>query len=424
MSTHEDLDFYSTSPDTNWSLLTCLPYCPSKEAIAREHQYLFNVDSLPFGEEEDEPEAEAFCLVDSDFGKIPTTITHQNRTRDHQAKLVNSLFLHRLPFFGEDDGEMAGYSRNLELGEETKCWVNFAAIHVRNWVRGSTQKRVKFKKFAIRLVELPRELIEEANERPSGSPMVIHGSLQILSAAHPVDPDALRRVNKFLRDFLSSSASGHVWKSSFASATDPAVPVCPVDMNGSEWARLLFGPQKCDDCDERSDSVRPNVVIRKRLCKLCLRSRIRPPVDVRVHYYLILQTFDHCGPPTARYTVPDHFVRADFETVMKECARLETDIENGVDGAKSAMKEYRRTQGTYVAKQLKHAREVNAWFIDIHRRSMSEKERKIDNQLARELINVFVEKDLQGLTWRKSSIGKKCGTSIAQSLKLASGNDE
>ena len=109
---------------------------------------------------------------------------------------------------------------------------------------------------------------------------------QSLSHAHPIDLHALRVVNRSFRTFLSSPASNDVWKRSFrnsggadvienrpgistvtnrglfslpnsssslrASVTESlrrgtlAIPECPEDMNGWEWATLLFGAPRCD----------------------------------------------------------------------------------------------------------------------------------------------------------------------------------
>ena len=78
MDIHEDSE--PSPSDENWSLLSFLPYCPSKEDIARETKHLYGGIALPFAGNEEE-EVEPFYLDDSDFGKVPTVIVH----RDPQA---------------------------------------------------------------------------------------------------------------------------------------------------------------------------------------------------------------------------------------------------------------------------------------------------------------------------------------------------
>jgi len=81
MGTHKALDL-SSSSDRNWWLLSFLPYCPSKEDIAREYESFCGADTLDLPFNEELVSVEPFCLDDSDFGKIPTVI----RDRDPEAK--------------------------------------------------------------------------------------------------------------------------------------------------------------------------------------------------------------------------------------------------------------------------------------------------------------------------------------------------
>ena len=57
-------------------------------------------------------------------------------------------------------------------------------------------------------------------------------------------------------------------------------------------------------------------------------------------------------PPNVDNTEPDHFVQADFDAVLEECVRLQINIDTGIDGAESAMEEYKANRRVHVARQL------------------------------------------------------------------------
>ncbi|KAL0059656.1 hypothetical protein AAF712_013621 [Marasmius tenuissimus] len=156
--------------------------------------------------------------------------------------------------------------------------------------------------------------------------------------------------------------------------------------HGSEWARLLFGAPKCDDCGEQRVSIAPDAALRKRLCNPCLCARdegmpIQAIEQMSLVNDMILKTLDQCVPPNADYTDPDHYVQADFDAVLEECVRLQVNVDIGIDGAESAMEEYKTTRRAYVATQLAHVRECNAWIIELHQHFRAEVEKLFDNQL-------------------------------------------
>ncbi|KAL0580726.1 hypothetical protein V5O48_001284 [Marasmius crinis-equi] len=312
-----------------WWLLSCLPYCPSKEDIAREHHYI-NAVALPFCDEDDElDEVEEFYLDDSHFGKIPTII----RDRDPKA-LYNVRLSGGLPFFSDEDGVFELESTVWRNVDELRSAYNFTRVNVRQWARNSVQKYRKSKDLRT-MLDLPQELIFE-----------------ILSHVHPIDLHAFRRVNRAFRTFLSSPSSNVIWRRSFETSSAPSTPLCPVDVNGWEWARLLFGSSKCDDCETASEMVHDDMPI-------------EAVQQMSIVHDMILKTLDQSMPPSPYYTEPDYLVQADFDAVLQECVRLQENIDKGVEGADAEMEQYKTTRRAYVQTQLAHVRECNGWLIEV-----------------------------------------------------------
>ncbi|KAL0580727.1 hypothetical protein V5O48_001285 [Marasmius crinis-equi] len=345
------------SEDTSnqvWWLLSCLPYCPSKEDIAREHRYI-NAVALFLCDDDDElEEVEEFYLDDSHFGAIPATII---RDRDPKALYNNDICLpDGLPFFSDEDGVFELKSTVRRNVDELRSAYNFTRVNIRQWVRKSVQKHRKSKDLR-KMLDLPQDLIFE-----------------ILYHVHPIDLHAFRRVNRAFRTFLSSPSSNVIWRRSFKTSSAPSTPLCPIDVNGWEWARLLFGSSKCDDCEAPSELVRPDVAMRQRLCGYCLSSRITQihddmPIEavpqMSIVHDMILKTLDQNMPPFPHYTEPDYLVQADFDAVLQECVRLQENIDKGVEGADAEMEQYKTTRRAYVQTQLAHVRECNAWLIEV-----------------------------------------------------------
>ncbi|KAK1223325.1 hypothetical protein PQX77_013802 [Marasmius sp. AFHP31] len=377
MDTHEDSD-PSVPPNETWWILSCLPYCPSQEDILREYKYLYAGPALPFPEDEDEEEAEPFYLDDSDFGKIPTII----RNRDPQA-LFNIRLSSNLPFVSEEDDDTEIYNcPEIRDSDEAKSALNFMTLHTRKRARESVKKPAPKLKNLTRMLNLPQELV-------------------------------LQAINRSFRTFLSSPPSNPIWKRSFASSIGPSAPACPDDVDGWEWARLLFGAPKCDDCGEQRNSIAPDAALRKRLCNSCLCARdegmpIHAIEQMSLVNDLILKTLDQCVPPNTDYTDPDHYVQADFDAVLEECVRLQVNVDTGIDGAELAMEEYKTTRRAYVATQLAHVRECNAWIIELHQHFRAEVERIFDNQL--KLIGKrlrregFAEVDIADADWELRTV--------------------
>ncbi|KAK1223330.1 hypothetical protein PQX77_013807 [Marasmius sp. AFHP31] len=277
-----------------------------------------------------------------------------------------------LPFSSEDISESAGRIRDESA-------LNFTRLNVRRWVQESARPRKRFKEDLRKMLELPEELI-----------------MEILSHTHPIDLHAFRVVNRSFRAFLSSPASNTVWKMSFqkssqsGSSGSTAIPTCPEDMNGWEWASLLFGAPVCDRhgqyCGDNTPYVYPDPspVIRKRLCMTCFEARTTrihdAPSDVvqrlSVVDGLVLETLYQHSIPQRDY-IPDYLINSDFETVLAEYTQLQG---NGDDVELERYKEGRRR---YVDTHTKHVHECNRWLIDMGDRFWHELQTKFDDRLKR-----------------------------------------
>ncbi|KAG7097353.1 hypothetical protein E1B28_004704 [Marasmius oreades] len=377
-----------TSPEEcTWWFLACLPYCPSKDDIAHEAHYLSDI-ALPYYDGDDE--VEEFILDDSCFGKIQTII----RNRDPKAifntppafcchlNAASDIRLSSQLPFPSETGTLDFCSVGWYAYEE-KPEINFTRINVRQQAQESVQNHMKYKDLSA-LFQLPHELF-----------------LQTLSDLHPIDLHALRRVNREFRSFLSSPPSNTIWRRSFASSANPSTPLCPVDVNGWEWARLLFGSPLCDNCQCTHDYVNPDAAIRMRLCSWCFSYRLMHVDDedvpiqvveqIGLVHDLICRTFCQGRPINPSYTDPDHFIKADFDDVLQQYTRLQDNIDKRVDGAVVELERYKTFRRAYVETQLKHVRECNNWLIEIDRYYRSKIQRRFDYQLT--LIRKHLRQD-------------------------------
>ncbi|KAJ8086966.1 hypothetical protein PM082_005791 [Marasmius tenuissimus] len=300
-----------------------------------------------------------------------------------------------LPFSSEGISESTTRTRD-------KSALNFTRLNVRRWVRESVWPRKRFKNDLRKMLELPEELI-----------------MEILSHTHPIDLHAFRVVNRSFRAFLSSPASNAVWKKSFRNCSQPdspgstAIPECPEDMNGWEWASLLFGAPVCEYCGDKTPFVwpDPSPVIRKRLCMACFDARTtrifhHTPFDIvqrlSVVDGLVLKTVFQHSIPQGDY-IPNWLINSDFETVLAEYTRLR---ENGDD---TELERYREGRRRYVDTHMKHVNECNRWLIEMNHRFYNELQTKFHDRLRRIMKHLrhegFAEIDIltsrRGRSWTR-----------------------
>ncbi|KAJ7912184.1 hypothetical protein B0H13DRAFT_2477783 [Mycena leptocephala] len=90
--------------------------------------------------------------------------------------------------------------------------------------------------------------------------------LEILGHLHPVMLLQVSRTSKSFRRLLRSPITDLTWRHSFL--VDARLPDCPPQISGRRWAKLLFGPQICDECDQ--PNTEPDYIIWRRVCTACM----------------------------------------------------------------------------------------------------------------------------------------------------------
>uniref|UniRef100_A0A0W0FQ36 F-box domain-containing protein n=1 Tax=Moniliophthora roreri TaxID=221103 RepID=A0A0W0FQ36_MONRR len=341
----------STDTDT-WDLLSYLPFCPSRDDIAREDYY--QMDSAMPGSE-----VEPFVLDDDDWGRVETLV----RVRDSKA-LCNAWLSTNLPFQpGEnpDSPFEVGASRLREVP-----FRNYMCEDVRNRVHRGLGRRKRVRNLSMLLIEMPEEIVALT-----------------FGFTHPVDLYTLCRVNQTFRKFLLSWASVSVWQQSFHSSSDPIMPACPPDIHGFNWARLFFGSSSCDCCTFTS-SAEPDFALRQRLCYNCKWNRITFPDEDNieqislVHDYTV-KTYDD--------GVPDEFAEptllVDLGDVLREYIIRREAVDKSVNGAEGAFMEWKKSRRALVEAYNKQIVECQHWYIQTKKEYTEATERRKKRFFAR-----------------------------------------
>ncbi|KAJ6540515.1 hypothetical protein B0H19DRAFT_1175786 [Mycena capillaripes] len=90
--------------------------------------------------------------------------------------------------------------------------------------------------------------------------------LEVLGHLHPIMLLQVSRTNKSFRELLRSPITDLTWRNSFL--VDAQLPECPCQISGRRWAKLLFGPQICDECGQANTDA--DYIIWRRVCEICM----------------------------------------------------------------------------------------------------------------------------------------------------------
>ncbi|KAJ7245912.1 hypothetical protein B0H12DRAFT_1127134 [Mycena haematopus] len=101
--------------------------------------------------------------------------------------------------------------------------------------------------------------------------------LEIIGYLHPLELVQLSRTNKSFNDFLNSPITDLTWRNSFLVEDHPdspadQLPLCPSQISGRRWAKLLFGPKICWECSQ--PNAFPDFRIWRRICVPCLEQNL------------------------------------------------------------------------------------------------------------------------------------------------------
>ncbi|KII83333.1 hypothetical protein PLICRDRAFT_47208 [Plicaturopsis crispa FD-325 SS-3] len=102
------------------------------------------------------------------------------------------------------------------------------------------RKRTKTTQEVTRMVEQEQTELEELHvERADFMELPLEIVFEVLGHMRPQELLLLARMSKPLRDILMHRRTGaSIWKAAFANCPD--IPACPPDLNGPQYANLLF----------------------------------------------------------------------------------------------------------------------------------------------------------------------------------------
>ncbi|KAF8896760.1 hypothetical protein CPB84DRAFT_1781778 [Gymnopilus junonius] len=108
---------------------------------------------------------------------------------------------------------------------------------------------------------------------------------EICSQLEPVDLLSLSRVSKSFRSFLLDRSSVSIWRRVLDGFR--GMPKCPVDLTEPQYISLLYD-DFCMGCGSTRGNIRPDYVLRLRLCQGCYKLNVTSGHGLR----------RHCGPET------------------------------------------------------------------------------------------------------------------------------
>ncbi|KAJ6473108.1 hypothetical protein C8R45DRAFT_1012259 [Mycena sanguinolenta] len=184
--------------------------------------------------------------------------------------------------------------------------------------------------------------------------------LEVLGHLHPIDLRHVARANKAFSILLRSQDV--LWRSAFVG--HPPLPLCPPEISGRRWARLLFGARECDECG--TTNTAPDYRLWRRLCTECMNSKLVETVpsyssshDINT---LVVKTFRDDGRTSNADSDIGRLWRADGIAVAQEFERLaaaDADSPGILDAFIEARKQTVQTI-------VKRADEAEVWGDKVH----------------------------------------------------------
>ncbi|KAJ7124435.1 hypothetical protein C8R44DRAFT_148235 [Mycena epipterygia] len=218
---------------------------------------------------------------------------------------------------------------------------------------------------ALRIPETPTKRLDRLSLFPC---VHIDLLLEVLGHLHPIDLMHVARATRAFRELLHAPISAAVWRSAFVGRAP--LPSCPPDIPGRRWAKLLFGPSQCDECEAPNTS--PDYIIRRRLCVQCMNLRLLygvpgyPPSHV-VHTLVAMGS--HGIWPADGIAVAEEYER------LKAASASNTPPKE--DGSPSALDAFIETRKKVVQATLDLADDCVRWSRRICAESQWEMEKRL-----------------------------------------------
>ncbi|KAJ7074636.1 hypothetical protein C8F01DRAFT_1101273 [Mycena amicta] len=199
---------------------------------------------------------------------------------------------------------------------------------------------------------------------------------EVLGHLHPFDLIHVSRTNKAFHQLLFCPAAGALWRSAFT--RHPPLPPCPPEISGRRWARLLFGPQRCDEC--AAPNTLPDYIICRRLCTQCMNKKLYNGVpDYSASHPvndLCPKTFRSDGSSRDSDSDVGRLWPSAASEVVKEYERLQAVDKERVEDAPSLLEAFVESRKKLVLTAEAAAEDARGWTKEILRRSQTTRERQ------------------------------------------------
>ncbi|KAJ6563481.1 hypothetical protein B0H10DRAFT_2115209 [Mycena sp. CBHHK59/15] len=247
-----------------------------------------------------------------------------------------------LPFATEDDEDLPLDLRTSADYVERRDRTNFNAVQSWKALRVSQKPRLPYHSSLSMFPSMHVDIVFE-----------------VLGHLHPIDLMHVSRTSKMYRELLHSPTAGPIWRNAFV-GRDP-LPMCPVEICGRRWAKLLFGPRKCDECGKPDTS--PDYTIQRRLCSGCMNSKLFNGVPnygwAHEVNTLVAKTFRTDGSVLEADSDVGRIWPEDGTIVALEYERLKAD---DTPGGEAAFREFIEKRKEVVAAIEQRVEECNHWY--------------------------------------------------------------
>ncbi|KAK7053705.1 hypothetical protein R3P38DRAFT_1464714 [Favolaschia claudopus] len=186
--------------------------------------------------------------------------------------------------------------------------------------------------------------------------------LEVLGHLHPLDVRHVARVNKAFRGLLHGSHGEGIWRNAFVGRKP--LPVCPTEISGRRWTKLLFGARECDQCGAADTA--PDYRLWRRLCTDCMNSNLISSISPHELNSLVVKTYREDGRTSAADSQSGRLWPADANAVAEEYERLKSADAEAAEEFSPNLPAFIEARREAVRVIEERAEEAEAWSDQVH----------------------------------------------------------
>ncbi|KAJ7240475.1 hypothetical protein C8J57DRAFT_99191 [Mycena rebaudengoi] len=207
--------------------------------------------------------------------------------------------------------------------------------------------------------------------------------LEIFAQLTPKDLLSLARTNSAFRATLHGKQAISIWKRSRDTVDAPS---CPPDLTEQQWARLLFGGTKCQNCGAKGIQ-RVDFGLRRRACTKCLKANLVVTSSFTKRYphlkdtTLDLLPYTNIGGHAHGHASNSNFYwKSDIEEMATKLAGFERDIHMRAIDARKKLEVFTAERTRIVGTIKAHAKICVAWAEESYERGRKEEAEKVNRR--------------------------------------------